>query len=56
MSALNWATIAMSVVAIALSIDSIRINRQTSRRKQEHRPCCKGGPQWGHDWNCPKLP
>lgn len=19
-------------------------------------PCCNGGPQWGHDWNCPTLP
>lgn len=18
--------------------------------------CCKGGPQWGHDWDCPTLP
>lgn len=18
--------------------------------------CCPGGPQWGHDWDCPKLP
>ncbi len=21
-----------------------------------HRKCCDGGPQWGHAWNCPKLP
>jgi hypothetical protein len=19
-------------------------------------PCCEGGPQWGHAWNCPKCP
>ena len=19
-------------------------------------PCCAGGPQWGHAWNCPSLP
>lgn len=18
--------------------------------------CCSGGPQWGHAWNCPKVP
>lgn len=33
MSALNWATIAMSVVAIALSIDTIRITRKMNRRR-----------------------
>jgi hypothetical protein len=22
----------------------------------ENPPCCKGGPQWGHDWHCPTLP
>lgn len=22
----------------------------------ENPPCCEGGPQWGHAWNCPKLP
>lgn len=22
----------------------------------ENPPCCKGGPQWGHDWDCPTLP
>ncbi len=32
MSVLNWATVAMSVVAIALSIDSIRISRKNRRR------------------------
>lgn len=32
MSALNWATIAMSVVAIAFSVDSIRISRKNRRR------------------------
>lgn len=31
MSALNWATIAMSVVSIALSIDTIRISRRNRR-------------------------
>ena len=19
-------------------------------------PCCAGGPQWGHSYDCPKLP
>jgi hypothetical protein len=19
-------------------------------------PCCGGGPQWGHNWTCPKAP
>jgi len=33
MSVLNWATIAMSVVAIALSIDTIRITRRRNRRR-----------------------
>lgn len=41
-----------------------RVNRY-AERKQFHRyetdwavsdECCKGGPQWGHDWNCPTLP
>jgi len=32
MSALDWATIAMSIAAIALSIDSIRISRKNRRR------------------------
>lgn len=22
----------------------------------ENPACCDGGPQWGHAWNCPKLP
>lgn len=22
----------------------------------ENPPCCKGGPQWGHDWDCDTLP
>ena len=22
----------------------------------ENPPCCKGGPQWGHAWDCPTLP
>ena len=35
MSALNWATIAMSVAAIALSIDSIRVSRRTRRIREE---------------------
>lgn len=35
MSALNWATIAMSVVAIALSIDTIRISRKNHRHKPD---------------------
>lgn len=24
--------------------------------KVENPPCCKGGPQWGHAWDCPSLP
>jgi hypothetical protein len=22
----------------------------------ENPPCCNGGPQWGHAWECPKCP
>lgn len=25
-------------------------------RKPDDARCCDGGPQWGHAWNCPKLP
>lgn len=24
--------------------------------KLENPPCCGGGPQWGHAWNCSKVP
>lgn len=23
------------------------------KRKVENPPCCEGGPQWGHAWDCP---
>jgi hypothetical protein len=32
MSALDWATIAMSVAAIAIGIDAIRISRKNRRK------------------------
>jgi hypothetical protein len=35
-----------------------RIMRDMNERlaKLENPPCCAGGPQWGHAWNCPECP
>jgi hypothetical protein len=32
------------------------VEQEKRIERLENPPCCKGGPQWGHDWNCRTLP
>lgn len=32
------------------------VHEKPKKQEEPKQTCCDGGPQWGHDWDCPSLP
>lgn len=41
---------------VVLHVGTVCAAAIRARGQSPAQTCCKGGPQWGHAWDCPTLP